>query len=143
MAFATSKGEATNRSTLAKQEYMWKLKLRGIIEKTTETLQAKIFYQIAKSYNNSRYSYKLSSVRMAWGEVVLEEMDSKAQRISNYVKSGTIRSYDELEEWVRDVENLPEPTTNKSYREPSKVVNGIDGMVEDVVKNTIKDKKRG
>ena len=141
MAFATGKGEATNRSTLNRQEYMWKLTLKGIVEKTTQTMESKIFYEIAKSYNETHYNNKITPPKLIWGEIVLEEMDSKAQRIANYLKTGGLTPYKELEEWIRSVEGLPEPMSEESMRPAMRETNNINNMIESIAKDAVK--KRG
>jgi len=100
-AFASGNGEATNRSTLARQEYILKLSLKDIIRRTTRTIQAKQLSVLAKQR-------KWPDVpRLVWGEVSLEEMDSKSKRIVEYAKAGLLTPSKSLEAYIRNIEDLP------------------------------------
>jgi len=112
-AFATGSGEATNRATLARQEYIAKLTLKDIIRRTTATIENKIFYRIAELYNKN-HKKKIAVPKIVWGEVALEELDSKATRITQYAKVGLLQPDRNLEKWIREVESLPDkPETNR------------------------------
>jgi len=111
-AFATGSGEATNRATLARQEYIAKLTLKDIIRRTVSTIENKIFYRIAELYNKN-HNKKISVPKIVWGEVALEELDSKATRLTQYAKVGLLQSDEKIERWIREAEGLPEKPKNK------------------------------
>jgi len=101
-AFASGSGEATNRSTLARQEYIMKLSLKDIIKRTTRTIEAKQLRVLAEQYGWPDVP------RLVWGEVSLEELDSKARRIVEYAKAGLLKPTDSLDAYIRKMENLPD-----------------------------------
>jgi hypothetical protein len=100
-AFVTGKGEETNRSTLNRQEYLSKLALRHMIRNTSKVIERDIFKPICKQAGYKTWP------KMIWREIVLEELDSKADRIYKYTKAGIIKSDSELEDLIRRSENLP------------------------------------
>jgi hypothetical protein len=100
-AFVTGKGEETNRSTLNRQEYLSKLALRHMIRNTSKVIERDIFKPICKQAGYKTWP------KMIWREIVLEELDSKADRIYKYTKVGIIKSDSELEDLIRRSENLP------------------------------------
>jgi len=109
-AFATGMGETTNRATLARQEYITKLTLKDIINRTTRIIESKIFYRIAQMHN-AHSKDKIVPPKMVWREIALEELDSKAARLVSYARAGLLKSGEKTEQWIRRVENLPEEQT--------------------------------
>ena len=100
-AFVTGKGEETNRATLNRQEYLAKISLKHIIRNTCRVIEREIF----KPFCEQR---KLKSVpKIKWHEIVLEELDSKAERLLKYAKGGYIVPDRHIEEVIRREENLP------------------------------------
>lgn len=100
-AFASGIGEATNRSTLARQEYILKISLKEIIRRTTRTIEQKQLKVMAKQY-------KLKEVpKIVWGEIAIEELDSKAKRLTNYINAGILTRTPGLENLIRQMENIP------------------------------------
>ncbi len=110
-SFITGGGEATNRSTLNRQEYLFKLSLREIIERTNRNLEKLVIEPVA-------YSNGVNPVRILWNEIVLEELDARAVRITKYAQAGIITPDDKLEESIRSIEDLPEMSTNGRNRNP-------------------------
>jgi len=101
-AFVTGSGESgTNRAILTRQEYIMKLTLRDILKRTFRNIEAKIFYPIAKLEGFKEVP------KISCGEVVLQELDSKASRLIGYAKSGLITSDAQTEEYIRKMEDLP------------------------------------
>jgi len=98
--FATGLGEATNRATLKSQEYMLKLSLYPIIKRTLSEIQRKIISPLCIDRN-------LRPPKMVWGEIALEEMDAKVDRITKLVKAGLIQPDRRLEDFIRKIEELP------------------------------------
>ena len=101
-AFATGAGEETNRATLGRQEYIFKLALRDIINRTTQTIEKQIFSKIVELEG-------LPDVpKIIWGEINLEELDSKADRLVKYAAAGLVRPDVDLENIIRKMEDLPQ-----------------------------------
>lgn len=101
-AFVTGLGEQTNKATLSRQEFLYKLTMKDMISNTTKIIEKEIFARIS-ALNN------LPDVpKIVWGEINLEELDSKAERIVKYAQSGIITPDDNLEKMVRKFEGLPE-----------------------------------
>lgn len=110
-AFATGSGEATNRATLARQEYILKLSLLTLIKRTLSTIHSKVFYKICSAEG-------LKPPKLLWGEVALEELDAKADRITKYVREGIIIPDKNIEELVREIEELPPKSEKDEYKSP-------------------------
>jgi hypothetical protein len=101
-AYATGAGEATNRATLARQEYLLKLTLKDIVKRITRTTETKIFKPVAKMEGLKSYP------KIRWGEIALEELDSRSKRLIGYASSGLVTPDITLEEFIRKFEDLPE-----------------------------------
>ena len=100
-AFVTGKGEETNRATLNRQEYLAKISLKHIIRNTCRVIEREIFKPFCEQRD-------LKSVpKIKWHEIVLEELDSKAERLLKYAKGGYIVPDRHIEEAIRREENLP------------------------------------
>ena len=100
-AYATESGEATNRATLNRQEYLMKIALKRDINKVCRTIEKQLFAKIAKQEN-------LKSVpKIKWGEIALEELDSKAKRLAMYSQFGLITPSQDIEKVIRKIEKLP------------------------------------
>jgi hypothetical protein len=106
-AFSSGSGEATNRSTLARQEYLLKLSLKEIIRRITRTIEQKQLKVIAKQYHLKEVP------RIVWGEISLEELDSKSQRLVAYANAGLLSKSPGLEKVIRELERLPSLIDNK------------------------------
>jgi len=101
-AFITGSGEkGTNRAILTRQEHIMKLTLRDILKRTFSNIRAKIFHPIAE-LEGFKETPKLTS-----GEVVLQELDSKASRLAAYAKAGLLSPDPKFEEYIRKMEDLP------------------------------------
>jgi hypothetical protein len=101
-AFATGSGEATNRATLGRQEYLLKMSLKNVVKRVTSVIEKKIFARKAELEGLDSYP------RIRWGEIALEELDSKAARIVKYAQVGLIKPDAAIERFIRKVEDLPE-----------------------------------
>lgn len=100
-AFVTGIGDVSNRATLRTQAYIYRFTLKGIISRTARAIEKNIFARIAK-YNGIK-----SIPRIVWGEISVEELGNKADRLASYVKSGIIEPDKDLEKHIRELENLP------------------------------------
>lgn len=101
-AFVTGSGKDTNKSVLARQEFLFKLTIRDIMKATANIIETQIFAKIAERDN-------LPDVpKILWGEINLEELDSKADRLIGYVTSGIVTMDDDIESLIRKFEGLPE-----------------------------------
>ncbi|HUU77151.1 MAG TPA: hypothetical protein VMX55_02320 [candidate division Zixibacteria bacterium] len=97
----TGSGEQSNKSILTRQEFLYKLSLRDILERTGKTIENQIFAKIAELEN-------LSDVpKIKWGKLNLEELDAKSDRLSAYAKAGLLTPDPELETIIRKFEGLP------------------------------------
>jgi len=99
-AFATGLGETTNRSTLNRQEYIFKIRLKDIIERTVGVLESKVIRRISQVN-------RVPPVKIQWGEISLEELDSKMERIARCAKHGLITPNPETEDYIREIEGMP------------------------------------
>ena len=99
-AFATGKGQETNRATLARQEYLLKLSMKEIIKRTMKVIEEKQIKVIAKQYG-------INPVRMKWGEIALEEVDARSVRLTAYADKGLLTPDSQLEDYIRGLEGLP------------------------------------
>ena len=104
-AFSTGGGEATNRSTLNRQEYMMKLRLKDIIRRVSVAFEKQILNPILESNGYSKY---LNKIKLVWGEIATEDLDSKAKRLVQYFSMGLITKTPILEEYIREIEELPQ-----------------------------------
>ena len=101
-SFVTGSGDGTNKNTLSRQEFLYKLTLRDIVKRTVCVIEKQIFAKLAEIYD-------LPDVpRIVWGEINLEELDSKAERIVKYVNSNIVIPDSDLEAYIRKFEGLPE-----------------------------------
>lgn len=103
-AYSTGGGDATNRSTLNRQEYMMKLRLKDILRRISMTFEKQILNPILET--NDRAEYK-NCVKLHWGEISTEDLDSKAKRLVQYFSMGLITKSRDLEEYIRQIEELP------------------------------------
>lgn len=99
-AFATGKGEETNRATLSRQEYLLKLSMKEIIKRTIKVIEEKQIKVIARQYG-------VNPVKIKWGEIALEEVDAKSTRLAQYADKGLLTPDMKLENYIRDLEGLP------------------------------------
>jgi len=106
-AYSTGGGDATNRSTLNRQEYMMKLRLKDILRRVSMTFEKQIINQILET--NGRGQYK-NCVKLHWGEISTEDLDSKSKRLVQYVTMGLVTKSPELERYIREIEELPDNT---------------------------------
>ena len=99
MALATGSGENTNRSTLATQQLFLTFGLNSLVTRTVASIKKFIFKRIS-DYNG------FSEVpEIVWGTIAIEEMNDKAKRLNEYVKSG-ILTPDEIKKYVNKSEKL-------------------------------------
>ncbi len=92
---------AIQGNTLARQEYLFKLTLKDIVRRVTRVIETKIFKPIAEMEKLPDYP------KLRWGEIAIEELDSKSKRLIGYVKSNIIKPDLELEKFIRKIEDLP------------------------------------
>ncbi|MHA1304413.1 MAG: phage portal protein family protein [Candidatus Heimdallarchaeaceae archaeon] len=100
-ALITGGGEATNRSTLNRQESVYKLKLQDAVKRTTTRLERELFSIIIEQEGLKEVP------RIVGGEIDLVELDSKADRLAKLAKTGVITPDSELEKHIRELEDLP------------------------------------
>lgn len=100
-AFAMQLGGDINRATLGRQEYVFKEKLLGYIKNTVDITHHKLFADIAESNGLDEYP------TIIWNALSLDELDTKATRLAQYISSGILQPTPELAQHIRDVEDLP------------------------------------
>lgn len=101
LSLATGSGEATNRATLATQLLFLTFTLNNFVQTTLSTLQKNIFARICE-YN------KFTEVpQIVWGHIGVEEINDKAKRITEYIKSGALIPTDEsVSKFIKKSEKL-------------------------------------
>jgi len=114
-AFVTGLGESTNKATLSRQEFLYKLTMKDVISNTVKVIENEIFSEIAYLEGLSDYP------KIVWGEINLEELDSKAERIVKYANSGIITPDEDLEAMIRNFEGLP-PLDKSKIKESKKEI---------------------
>jgi len=100
-AISTGSGATTSRSILAKQIFVSKLTLKDIVTRTIRGIESKIFRHVSKLEGFKEVP------RIEWGELALEELDAKVNRIIGLKKQELITSDENLENYLRKLENLP------------------------------------
>ena len=78
-----------------------KLTLKDTIKRTIRGIESKVFRRISELEGFKEVP------KIEWGEVNLEELDSKINRIVSLSKRGLITADADLEEYLRKLENLP------------------------------------
>lgn len=106
-AFATGRGEDTNRATLNRQEYILKLSLKDFIKRTIKTIENKEFAVIAAQNGLFTEDKKPDFPRIKWREISMEDLDGKAKRLMGYSQYGLLTPNPELEDYIRTIEDLP------------------------------------
>lgn len=99
-AHATGGGESTNRATLNRQEYLTKIALKDIAETTAHLICKQIIKPIAAVRG-------IKPVSIEWGDISIEDIDSKANRIAIYAKAKLLTPGPKLEKYIRNLEGLP------------------------------------
>jgi len=91
-------GEA-NRATTIRQEYIFLVSLKQFIDKTVSLINRKILGEFCELE-------RISPVRIVWNEISIGELDSKANRLSKYVKTGALKPDEKLERYIRKIEKI-------------------------------------
>lgn len=100
-AFATGTSQGTSQTTLKRQEYILKITLNSFISSTVEVIETQIFRRIAKENNLAAYP------KIKWGNLAIEELDSKARRLSMYAKQGLIDPTNPtIQKYIQSTEGL-------------------------------------
>ncbi len=123
-SFITGKGEDTNRATLVRQEHLAQLSLKNQISKVIYGIETNIFKRIALvNLRTPKYP------NLVWGELAMEDVNSKAERLANYARYNVITPDSSLEASIRIEEGLPPRIENEGTEEtPSRT---DSGTVED------------
>jgi len=99
LPFATGSGEATNRATLNNQARFLEFTLNDIVKRTTATIRKYVFKRI------SFYNRVKGNVWLKWGDIGAEEINDKATRLVNYIKTGVLKP-EEIKEYAIKSEGL-------------------------------------
>jgi len=108
-ALASGAGQETNRATLNRQEALTKQTLKDIVRRTLRILNKRVIIPVAESN-------KVRPVRIVWGEISVEELDGKARRLNDYVKSGLLTPDKNIEDLLRKIEDLPERISDETEK---------------------------
>jgi len=101
LALATGSGEETNRSTLQSQMLMFERTLRFFQYRISTALEEQVFSKISLMQNWNEIP------KIVWDEISLESLESKARRITDYVKAGVLTPDEEVEKFIRIAEGIP------------------------------------
>ena len=107
-AIATGVGEATNRSTLVTQTVFTMFKIKYFMRKIGKFIERQIAKPVLKTANLD------TNISVDWGNIDLEELDSKMKRLTGYAKNRLITPTKELEEYILNMENI-DLNKNKKY----------------------------
>jgi hypothetical protein len=121
-AFVLGAGEGLNKSTLDKQNLMFMRKIKMMQHTISQITYEKIFKRYAEENGFNTIP------RMVWEEVSLDDMDSKAQRISQYVQVAALTPDDGLESFIRNLEHVPKLVGKRAV---PKEVNGDEKVDKD------------
>jgi len=137
LAFATSGGEATNRSTLNSQQRLLEYTLNDIVIKLTSNLYKYVFTPLAKLRGYKRVP------KIIWNKIGTEDWDEKSERLLKWVELGVIQS-SEVRELIAKQEGIelkpmPKLTETKSV-EPKQELK-IPSEIKEVIENARRNKK--
>jgi hypothetical protein len=110
MAYVMGAGEGLNKSTLDKQNLMFTRRIKMMQYNISEVTRATIFRRLASENGFD------SVPKLIWEEVSLDDVESKAERLYNYIRYGVLTPSKELEDYIRKIEHLP--GTGKDYQRP-------------------------
>lgn len=117
-AFATGGGQETNRATLGRQEYLYKLSLKEVLKRVSATFEKQLFKPLCLQSKLKTWP------KMVWNEIILEEQDAKAVRMANYAQAGLLTPDLALENYVRQLEDIP-TKANQNVSMPGGSANAI------------------
>ncbi len=100
--FITGSAEGANFATLGKQDSMFQLTLNDLIRRTTEAIERYMFAPICELEGFNEVP------KLKWEVVGSEELNNKAQRLVEYVKSGVLDP-NNVQDFVRKIEQLENP----------------------------------
>lgn len=99
-----------NRATLNIQNDMFERTLKGVQEEITYEFETHILRLMAELENWSDVP------KMEWSEINVDESNTRAQRLTEYVKSGLLLPTSDIRQIVRKEEDLPkEPSKYSDY----------------------------
>lgn len=112
-ALVTGMGEETNRATLGRQEAITKITLKDIVRRTLRVVHKQVIKPVAESNN-------VNPVRIVWGEISIEELNERAKRLLSYQKAGLLTPDENIETFIREIEDLPKRDRNAERRTEDK-----------------------
>jgi hypothetical protein len=98
--FATGGAEGANHATLGNQSSMFQLTLRDLINKTTYAIEKYMFAPLCELEGFKEIP------KIKWDIVGATELDMKAKRLLNYVKSGLLKPDLKISEFIKKIEAL-------------------------------------
>jgi len=99
-AFATGSGANATRATLGNQSSIFQLALRDLIRKTTTSIEKYMFKPVCK------YEGFKEIPKIKWDIVGGDELDKRAKRILNYVKSGILQPDMKMADFIKKIEKI-------------------------------------
>lgn len=115
LSLLTGSGEKTNRSVLLIQYQLLERTMRFIQNRINEGFN-KIFNIFAELNN---WDLSETPITIDWNEVSITDMNEKAKRLRMYVDAGVLTPDEEIEELIRNIEDLPLKTDgNKNNKKP-------------------------
>jgi len=140
LAFATSGGEATNRSTLNSQQRLLEFTLNDIVLKVTAGIEKYIFRPLAKYRKYKRVP------KIVWNKIGTEDWDEKSERLLKWVQSGVIQPKEVREEIAKQegIKLLPmeKETESPKKSEESAVPQQESEIPKEIEKKVIEDVRR-
>lgn len=98
--FVTGGGEETNRATLNRMSDLFQLTLSDIVKSTCQSIRINLFKPLAQVHGFKEVP------NLEWDVIGVGELDAKADRIVNYVKSGVLPVTLELQKYIERLEKL-------------------------------------
>ena len=102
-SLVTGQGEETNRATLERQIYIWEKKMRFTQGRITHAWTHQILKEFAEQHGFE------STPEIVFEDISTESIFGRVERWADLAKVGLISPDQPLEEYIRDMENLPKP----------------------------------
>jgi hypothetical protein len=136
-AFVIGSGEETNKATLAVQSIMFERTIKRMQNRISYVIEQDIFARIAELKKFKDFP------KIIWNPISLDEMNSFADRLKTYSDARVLSPTRELEDYVRDLEDLPvyvEPPEDKNKKE--QIDEKKEEKIEDIEKTEKAEKVR-
>lgn len=132
-AFVSGLGEQTNKATLAIMSVMFERKIKRMQNIIGKRIEQDIFAKIADLNNLPGYP------TISWNPISLDELNSFSQRLAMYQKSGLLTPDEELEKYIRYLEDLPPLKRNQENLETPEKKTKKNKIKEEKIKKEKED----